>query len=83
MIARDPKEMPSRQASRSAGRTARCSPTCARPTAMIVVTGFIDPRWKVGIEADAVLGRSSKPVASSTLLSRRRGERTTHSLPDR
>lgn len=27
--------------------------------AMIVVTGFIDPRWKVEIEADAVLERSS------------------------
>ncbi len=24
--------------------------------AMIVVTGFVDPRWKVEIEADAVLG---------------------------
>jgi enamine deaminase RidA (YjgF/YER057c/UK114 family) len=25
-------------------------------SAMIVVTGFIDPRWRVEIEADAVLG---------------------------
>jgi len=27
--------------------------------AMIVVAGFIDPRWKVEIDADAVLERSS------------------------
>ena len=25
------------------------------PRSMIVVTGFIDPRWRVEIEADAVL----------------------------
>jgi enamine deaminase RidA (YjgF/YER057c/UK114 family) len=34
----------------------------ARPAStMVVVTGFVDPRWKVEMEAEAVIGSAAEP----------------------
>ena len=35
----------------------------ARPAStMVVVTGFVDPRWKVEMEAEAIIGAGSPPA---------------------
>jgi enamine deaminase RidA (YjgF/YER057c/UK114 family) len=37
-----------------------------RPTStMVVVNGFLDPRWKVEVEAEAVLGEGAGPGGSA------------------
>lgn len=50
-------------AGRAHGRNFRA----ARPAStMVVVTGFIDPRWKVEMEAEAIIGSGTSSEAPST-----------------